>query len=62
MDVYRKEIGEFIRIAETLLSPASLTLPLTKEECHVVDHYVKELSVRYSGVRQTSQDNAAPTL
>ena len=44
MDVYRKEVSDFIRIAEALQSPASLGTPLTKEECQVVDFYVKSLA------------------
>jgi hypothetical protein len=40
MDLYRKEVSDFIRLAETLLSPVSLGEPLTEEECRVVDFYV----------------------
>ena len=38
MDPYRKEISDFIRLAETLLSPLSLRPPLTKEECQFVEY------------------------
>lgn len=44
MKVFRKEVNDFIRIAETLLSSASLKTPLTKEECHVVEFYVNALA------------------
>ena len=37
MNQYRKEVCDFIRLSETLLSPASLQTPLTEEECQVVD-------------------------
>ena len=44
MNVYRREISDFIRLAETLLSPVSLEQPLTQEECRVVDFYVRALA------------------
>ncbi len=44
MDVYRKEVSDFIRLAEALLSPVSLGEPLTEDECRVVDFYVSALA------------------
>jgi hypothetical protein len=42
MSAIRSEVHDFIRAAETLLSPASLDKPLTKDEFYVaspVEHY-----------------------
>ncbi len=44
MKVFRKQVAEYIRAAETLLSPASLGEPLTKDECHVVELYSKSIA------------------
>lgn len=54
MDPYRKEISDFIRLAETLLSPISLRPPLTKEECQFAEYYVNALAGRYASLVQTS--------
>ena len=48
MTAYRKEIREFIRLAETLLSPVSLGQPLTQEECQIVEFCVGALAERYA--------------
>lgn len=56
MDVYRKEMSEFIRLAETLLSPVSLGEPLTDEECKVVDFYVMALAGNCASQSRTSAD------
>ena len=40
----RKEVQEFARAAETLLSPALLQRELTEGECLVIAEYVKTLS------------------
>lgn len=53
MSAYRKEVSEFIRLAETLLSPVSLGEPLTQEECQVVDFYVGTLAGRYASPGRT---------
>lgn len=56
---YRREVQDFMRITETLLSPASLGDDLTPEECDIIAYYVmslssakhpwaKELTVRYA--------------
>ena len=45
MKVFGKQVAEYIRAAETLLSPASLREPLTKDECHVVELYSKSIAV-----------------
>jgi hypothetical protein len=56
---YRREVQDFIRITETLLSPASLGDDFTPEECDIIAYYVmtlssaknpwaKELTVRYA--------------
>lgn len=44
MEIFRKEVAEYIRAAETLLSPASLGEPLTKDECHIVEFYSKSIA------------------
>ena len=44
MDFYRKEISDFIRLSETLLSPTFLGAPLTNEERQVIEFYVRALS------------------
>ena len=58
MDLYRKEVSEFIRLAETLLSTVSLGQPLTQDECQVVEYYVSELAERFASQGQTSVDQA----
>lgn len=40
----RKEVREFIRAAETLLSPVILGSDLTEEECELIREYVMSLS------------------
>ena len=40
----RKEVREFVRAAETILSPALLHPDLTQEECDLIAEYVKTLS------------------
>jgi hypothetical protein len=45
MNVFRKEVRDFIRLAETLLSPVSLGEPMTEEECQAVDFYASALAV-----------------
>ena len=44
MKVFRKQVAEFIRAAETILSPASLGEPLNKEECQAVEFYSKSIA------------------
>ena len=39
MSVFRKQVAEYVRAAETFLSPTSLGEHLTKDECHVVEFY-----------------------
>ena len=41
---YRKEVGDFVRAAETILSPVLLSPELTTEECELIAEYVKNLS------------------
>jgi hypothetical protein len=62
MDLYRKEVSEFIRLAETLLSSVSLEQPLTQDECQVVDFYVSALARRYATLGQTSVDQTELVL
>lgn len=50
MVIYRKEVSDFIRLAEALQSPASLGTPLTKEECQVVGFYVRSLATHCAGL------------
>lgn len=40
----RKEVREFVRAAETILSPALLTSELTPDECDLIKEYVISLS------------------
>ena len=40
----RHEVHEFIRAAETLLSPASLGEPLSKQERDIIKFYAETLS------------------
>jgi hypothetical protein len=47
MSAYRQEVCEFIRAAETLLSPVSLSNPLTKEECRIVEFYASSLTEHF---------------
>ncbi len=56
MDLYRKEVSDFIRLAETLLSPASLGEPLTKDECHIVEFYLTALGGHCSGLGHGKQE------
>ena len=45
-----KEVHEFARAAETLLSPASLSRPLTKDECQIVKFYASSLTDYCNGL------------
>jgi hypothetical protein len=58
MQNYRKEVQEFIRLSETLLSPASLRTPLTKEECQVVEFYVTSLAGHCSSLGHSKVEEA----
>ena len=40
----RKEVGDFVSAAETILSPVLLSAELTPEECDLIAEYVKSLS------------------
>jgi hypothetical protein len=40
----RKEVEDFMRAAETILSPVLLSPELTPEECDLIAEYVKSLS------------------
>lgn len=40
----RKEVMDFVRSAERILSPASLHAELTQAECDLIAEYVKALS------------------
>ena len=40
----RKEVGDFVRAAETILSPVLLSHELTPGECDLIAEYVKSLS------------------
>jgi hypothetical protein len=62
MKVFRKQVAEYIRAAETLLSPASLGEPLTKDECHVVELYSKSIADHCGslGHRSTDENEACP--
>lgn len=43
MPAFRTEVRDFIRPAETLLSPVSMDNPLTVEECRIVEFYATSL-------------------
>ena len=62
MGLYRKEVSDFIRLGETLLSPVSLGQPLTQDECRVVDFYVSALAGRYASQGQTLVDQTELVL
>jgi hypothetical protein len=62
MELYRKEVSEFIRLAETLLSPVSMGEPLTEEECRVVDFYVTALAGHCAGQGRTKVDQTEMAL
>lgn len=40
----RKEVMDFVRAAETILSPVFLSADLTQGECDLIAEYVKSLS------------------
>ncbi|HEX2056029.1 MAG TPA: DnaJ domain-containing protein [Nitrospiraceae bacterium] len=46
-DLCRTELYEFARIAELLLSPVVLTMPLTEDEVVLLRLYLRELTDRY---------------
>ena len=50
MAAFRPEVREFIRAAETLLSPVSVNNPLTKEECRIVEFYLSTLTDHCNGL------------
>ncbi len=50
MPSLRQAVHEFVRAAETLLSPASLDAPLSKEEIRIVEFYASSLTVFYDGL------------
>ena len=50
MPSMRPEVHEFVRASETLLSPASMAPPLTKEECEVVEYYATTLTDHCQGM------------
>jgi hypothetical protein len=60
MNQYRKEVSDFIRLSETLLSPASLQTPLTEEECQVVDFYAKALAGHCQSLGHVPCQDQAP--
>ncbi len=41
---FRKEVGDFVRAAETILSPVLLSTELTPGECELIAEYVRSLS------------------
>jgi hypothetical protein len=56
---FRPEVQQFIRAAETLISPALMDSDLTPDECDIIAYYVmtlsnakhpwaKDLTVRYA--------------
>ena len=44
MPSLRQEVHEFVRADETLLSPASIDAPLSKEEIKIVEFYASSLT------------------
>ena len=42
MSPLRQEVHEFVRASETLLSPASIGDPLTKNERDIIRYYTEE--------------------
>jgi hypothetical protein len=43
MDPLRKEVQEFVRLAEMFLTPHSLGQPLNPEERKFIEHYARSL-------------------
>ena len=60
MEVFRKQVADYIRAAETLLSPTSLGEPLTKEECHVVEYYSKSIADHCDSLGHSSSGEETP--
>ncbi len=60
MEVFRKQVAEFIRAAETILSPASLGEPLTKEECQAVEYYSKSIADHCGSLGHKSNEEVDP--
>lgn len=50
MTTFRQEVHEFVRASETLLSPASPGLPLTKQEREIVQFYASSLNEHCAGL------------
>ena len=50
MAPFRKEIQEFVRASETILSPGSLGKPLTLDEAQIIKFYVISLNKHCDGV------------
>jgi hypothetical protein len=46
----RVEAHEFVRVSETLLSPASLGAPLTKQERQIIQFYTGSLNDHCAGL------------
>ena len=60
MEVFRKEVAAYISAAETILSPASLGEPLTKEECQAVEYYSKSIADHCGGLGHNSTKEVEP--
>jgi hypothetical protein len=60
MTRFRKEVAEYIRAAETILSPASLGRPLTKDECHAVESYAKAIADHCGSLGHNSNEEIEP--
>ena len=58
----RKQVAEYIRAAETILSPASLGEPLTKDECQIVEYYSKSIADHCDslGHNSTKENESCP--
>ncbi len=60
MDIHRKAVANFIRSAETLLSPVSLDGPMTKNECQIVEYYLGALGGHCTSLGYKPCDNSEP--
>ena len=60
MKVFRKQVAAYISAAETILSPASLGEPLTKEECQAVEFYSKSIADHCGSLGDNSTEEAEP--
>lgn len=62
MPSLRQEVHEFVRASETLLSPASLDAPLSKEELRIIEFYASSLTSFCAGLGEGEGDGTDKEL